>query len=185
MRKFFAVLFWSLFFLSLGCSSIKINEVKGKNSEHFIQEDLVTDTTYKKIHLLNHFKGKTIIIKYWANWCTPCITSMPDFIKESKELTNKKKNLVFVTLSIDHFSNDWRESLMERKWDIEHFWIGDNKKKELFKQVYHTSEIDGVMLDSIQVLPTYLILNSKGRILLNSIPEEDSYHSFKKYFDKH
>lgn len=183
MKNKFIVICILLF--CIRCSYYK-NErkVESKNSEKYIQDDLVLDTAFKKIHLLNHVRNKILVVKYWANWCTPCIASMPEFIKEGQEISRKKKNFSFATLSVDHYAHEWKESIQNRKWQIDHFWIGDDKKNELFQQIYHTTEIDGEKLDSIQVLPTYLILNSKGEILLNSIPEEDSYQSFKKYIDK-
>jgi peroxiredoxin len=34
---------------------------------------------------LSDFKGKTVVLNFWATWCQPCVMEIPNFEKFSKE----------------------------------------------------------------------------------------------------
>ena len=39
----------------------------------------VTDTN-GKTHTLSGYKGKWVLVNYWATWCPPCLEEIPDLI---------------------------------------------------------------------------------------------------------
>lgn len=45
------------------------------------------------------FKGKVLVINFWATWCPPCRREIPDFIAAYKEL--KGEGLEILGLSVD------------------------------------------------------------------------------------
>ncbi|MBS1185169.1 MAG: thioredoxin [Proteobacteria bacterium] len=72
----------------------------------------VTDTT-GKTHTLAGYKGKWVLVNYWATWCPPCLQEIPDLIALHE---NKKNNLVVIGVALD-FRNaqqvtDFAEGLM-------------------------------------------------------------------------
>ncbi len=38
---------------------------------------------------LEQFRGKPVILNFWATWCPPCIEEMPSLVQLHKELGNK------------------------------------------------------------------------------------------------
>jgi thiol-disulfide isomerase/thioredoxin len=58
----------------------------------------VTDTT-GKTHTLSAYKGKWVLVNYWATWCPPCQDEIPDLIALYE---NKKNNLVVIGVAMDY-----------------------------------------------------------------------------------
>ncbi len=58
----------------------------------------VTDTT-GKTHTLSGYKGKWVLVNYWATWCPPCLEEIPDLIDLHE---NKKNNLVVIGIAMDY-----------------------------------------------------------------------------------
>ncbi|MCX6572960.1 MAG: TlpA disulfide reductase family protein [Candidatus Aminicenantes bacterium] len=48
---------------------------------------------------LASYKGKVLVINFWATWCPPCRREIPDFIAVYKEL--KSEGLEILGLSVD------------------------------------------------------------------------------------
>ncbi|MGB7932523.1 MAG: TlpA disulfide reductase family protein [Gammaproteobacteria bacterium] len=57
---------------------------------------------------LSEFRGKWVIVNYWATWCPPCLDEIPDLI----EFHEKHKDKDAVVLGIDFEEAD-REHLLE------------------------------------------------------------------------
>ena len=58
----------------------------------------VTDTN-GKTHTLSGYKGKWVLVNYWATWCPPCLEEIPDLIALHE---NKKNNLVVIGVAMDY-----------------------------------------------------------------------------------
>jgi thiol-disulfide isomerase/thioredoxin len=58
----------------------------------------VTDTN-GKAHSLSGYKGKWVLVNYWATWCPPCLEEIPDLIALHE---NKKNNLVVIGVAMDY-----------------------------------------------------------------------------------
>jgi thiol-disulfide isomerase/thioredoxin len=50
-------------------------------------------------HGLAEWRGKVLVLNFWATWCPPCREEMPEFDALQKELGNK--GLQFVGIAID------------------------------------------------------------------------------------
>ena len=57
----------------------------GKNAPDFT----VTDLKDKK-HTLSQYKGKTVMLTFWATWCGPCVTEIPHIIELRKQIGEDK-----------------------------------------------------------------------------------------------
>jgi len=83
----------------LTCSCDKINDkpaaessVKiGSTAPDFILKDVVGKNT-----ALSSYKGKLVLLEFWATWCPPCKASIPDMV----ELHNKYQEKGFTVLGV-------------------------------------------------------------------------------------
>ena len=52
-----------------------------------------------QVHRLSDFRGKVVLINFWATWCPPCIVEMPSMESLRKEIDETQ--LKIVALSVD------------------------------------------------------------------------------------
>ncbi len=69
----------------------KVKEVVEElpNSEEEIFTDLIGNTV-----ALSNFRGKRVLLNYWATWCRPCVAEMPSMLRAEDIL--KDENYVFL-----------------------------------------------------------------------------------------
>jgi thiol-disulfide isomerase/thioredoxin len=60
---------------------------------------LALPDTSGKEQTLGQWKGKVLVVNFWATWCEPCRDEMPRFIKLQDQYGNK--GLQFVGIAID------------------------------------------------------------------------------------
>ncbi len=60
---------------------------------------LVLPDSEGRSQALKQWKGKILVVNFWATWCPPCKEEMPEFSRISKE--QAANNVQFVGISID------------------------------------------------------------------------------------
>lgn len=56
-----------------------------------------------EIHTTDAWRGKIVVINFWASWCPPCVEEMPDLNRSFEKY--RSKNVVFVGIGVDSPSN--------------------------------------------------------------------------------
>src|SRR2546423_4559176 len=46
---------------------------------------------------LSDYKGKVVLLNFWATWCPPCRAEMPDLVKMQREYKSKGLQVVGIT----------------------------------------------------------------------------------------
>src|SRR5271169_1384093 len=88
----------------------------------------VTDVDGRKLSL-SDYKGKVVLLDFWATWCTPCRTEIPHFV----EMQNKygAQGFQVVGISMDDDAKPVREFYKEHQMNYP-VAVGDDKLAEQF-----------------------------------------------------
>ena len=70
----------------------------GTQSQAAIAGLALPDTTGQE-QRLDQWRGKVVVVNFWATWCAPCREEMPEFIKAQNEWG--AKGLQFVGIAVD------------------------------------------------------------------------------------
>jgi len=58
---------------------------KSNKKEDVKMPNIVLYDQYGKKHNIEEYKGKVVVINFWATWCGYCVQEMPEFEKVYKE----------------------------------------------------------------------------------------------------
>ena len=117
------------------------------NKELKKYEDLTFFNSKKEQINLNDFKGKLILLNFWATWCAPCKEEMPSLDElQSNEILNKLK--IFPI-------NIGQESVEKSSKFFENLLI-----KNL--EVYSISSINLPKKLQLRGIPTTILINKDG-----------------------
>jgi cytochrome c biogenesis protein CcmG/thiol:disulfide interchange protein DsbE len=97
---------------------------------------------------LAEYKGKVVLLNFWATWCGPCKIEIPWFI----EFEQKYKDRGFSVLGV---------SMDEEGWEIVKPYIAKNKVN--YRILLGTESV-AQMYGNVESLPTTFIIDSEGRI---------------------
>lgn len=111
------------------------------------------DTSGKAISL-NNFKGRYLLIDFWASWCGPCRQNNPTL----KELNNqyKGKGLQVISISTDKDAREWKKAIKEDKMS----WTQGS-------DLIGASSIAALRY-GITAIPFYILLDPDRKIILKS-----------------
>ena len=72
-------------------------------SLHGYAADFSVEDMEGKTHHLSDYRGKWVLVNFWATWCPPCLREIPELI--SLHNAHQKKDLVVIGIAMDSGSN--------------------------------------------------------------------------------
>jgi peroxiredoxin len=81
------------------------------------------------IHLAS-YRGRVVLLNFWATWCGPCVEEMPGLM----ELHRQRPDLVILAVSVDEDEGDYKRFLLRHHVDLT--TVRDPAEKAA--QLYHT-----------------------------------------------
>ena len=113
-----------------------------------IYEDLIfMDKNQKNVNL-DDFKGKLIILNFWATWCAPCKEEMPSL--DDLQSNTRLNNLKIFPINIGQ-ENVSKSKLFFRELNIKNL------------DIYIDSPITLAKKFSLRGVPTTIIFNKEGK----------------------
>ncbi len=121
---------------------------------------VVYDAEGKEVKL-SDFKGKPVLINFWASWCPPCQGEMPDF---QAEYLKEKDNVVFLMVDLTDGKRETRQTAQQFLTE-----------KNYTFPVYFDEKASAANAYQISSIPTTVLVDAEGNLLkrhIGSVSEE-------------
>jgi len=122
----------------------------GKTAPLFAQ----TDAAGKPISL-ESFKGKYVLIDFWASWCGPCRQENPNLVRTYQKFKNR--NLEILGVSLDNSKDKWLQAIQEDQLSWKH--VSDLKGWRNDVAVQY----------GVQSIPANFLVDKEGKIIAKGL----------------
>lgn len=78
---------------------------------------------------LSQFRGKPVILNFWATWCPPCVQEMPSMVQLQKKLGDK---VVVLAVSTDVDADAYKKFVAKNMQGMLTVRDGDNRANALY-----------------------------------------------------
>ena len=106
-----------------------------------------------RVHRLEDYRGRWVLVNFWATWCPPCLDEIPDLVALHEE--RGKRDLVVIGIAMDYQS---RETVLQF---VEQMFIS-------YPIVFGTPAI-AAQIGKIPGLPTTFIYDPGGKMAVRHV----------------
>ena len=109
-----------------GISPLNSDKIVNSRAPEFTLKDLSGKTVP-----LSAFKGKVVLLNFWATWCPPCRAEMPALNKLYRAL--KPRGLEIIAVSTDRSVNDIKGFLEKHRVDFPILFDADHSASKQYR----------------------------------------------------
>jgi len=147
----------------------EMNAIKPISVGHKAPDFTTTGLDGKPVKL-SDYKGKYVLVDFWASWCAPCRQENPNVVKQYNAYKSKGLNILGISLDVDKAK--WQQAIMQDKLAWSH--ASDLKNFEgPTEKLYH-----------IEAIPSNFMIDPQGNIVAKNITGGDLEEFLNKTFNK-
>ena len=128
----------------------------------------VTTVDGKRIALAD-LKGKTVLIDFWATWCSPCVAELPN-VKKAHVRFGERADFVMIGMSLD-FDRPTLEKFIKKEKMPWHHVYGDTGGAQTAADAFGVSGI-----------PAMFLIDGEGKIIAADLYGERIVSEIEKAF---
>jgi peroxiredoxin len=122
-----------------------------------------------KLIKLEDYRGKYVLIDFWASWCGPCRKENPNLVKAYNEFHAKGFTIISVSLDKPKDKQKWIDAIAKDRMQA---WL-------------HTSDLNFfensvAKLYGIQAIPQNFLVDKSGKIIAKDLRGENLVEALKK-----
>ncbi|HLI93554.1 MAG TPA: TlpA disulfide reductase family protein [Puia sp.] len=114
---------------------------------------------------ISSFRGKYLLVDFWASWCMPCRAENPNVVRAHNEF--KGKNFAILGVSLDKDKADWQKAVQQDGLD----WTQVSDLKYWNSKAVETFKFEGI--------PFNVLIDPQGKVIATALRGPDLENELK------
>lgn len=124
-------------------------EADDSSEEEMLMPDFTVYDTEGNAVKLSDFRGKPVVLNFWASWCGPCKSEMPEFEDQYLKMGDK---VHFLMVNMTDGGQETKERAMEFV-----------KQSGYTFPVYYDTDMDAAMTYGVTSIPSTYFIDAEGK----------------------
>jgi peroxiredoxin len=119
---------------------------------------------------LSQYKGKVVLVDFWATWCGPCVGELPNVLQTYKKYHDK--GFEIVGISLDRSEDSLKKFIKEKEMTWRQYFDGKGWQTKLAEKY------------GINSIPATYLLDTEGKIIAKGLRGDDLEKEVEKALAK-